>query len=841
MSDLTPTRTGNALSAPLRRISRSLLADPLLLLTLLTVVVAWFVYDEYARVFVFDDAYITYRYAQNAASGNGLVFNPGEHVLGTSSPLLALILGLVGALGLDIARVGGLLYLAMWVGVAFLGAASLRRLDSKGAAALFVTWLFLGLGGLMWFWGMETTLYCTLLLASVHCAREGRDGLAGAAAGLAILARYDGGVGALVLGALLLWQRRRMPWRYVLAGCAAVLPWILYALWTYGSLLPQTLEAKAGSEPALSYMTRVLDGQMNFASPLRYLADLGWPWARAPLLRGTFFLLVVGGIFAGSRRLVRRDPWALTYGVTATILWIAYGRIGPPPEHQWHMAPAAILVGLFCVSCWSVVVPSNRWTTALVLVVGGFALVLLPRASDTVDQYLHSDVYRNREGGAYLTMARWINATGSNHLMVMTSEPGYLSYLTQSPVVDRAGLVTEGLFLHGPAERRSSLFETLKRFSPDLYVGDAGTPPDFQLDGYLTVFRGFASHPLMMRREIFEQNFDALSKSYSSGRNDEVPRLSGAWTIDANMDSATLEDLDGHFPNPVRTMVGSARRPVFSSLRVPSPWFGMETPVFLIDADRLEFQFQGTHKALTVAQLIVDGQVVLQQGGMAQWRRGKIPELQSVVWPLSPWRGRSARLRFVDVAPSGHRVMVASISTVVGGDQLWESFEDDNGNLLDRWRLPPEIGSWSEVARERGLGALLSDHAASTLTSAGSLVFETEPFELPASLSFFVFDRCPRECRVELEVDGSVRRVFVSTGSNDIVPVVWDLTEEPAAQSEGESESESETAPRALQGQRGVFRIIDDAPALEVGLMVDDISLRPMVPPAARVDRGGSS
>ena len=34
-----------------------------------------------------DDAYITYRYARNLATGRGFVYNPGEAVMGTTAPL----------------------------------------------------------------------------------------------------------------------------------------------------------------------------------------------------------------------------------------------------------------------------------------------------------------------------------------------------------------------------------------------------------------------------------------------------------------------------------------------------------------------------------------------------------------------------------------------------------------------------------------------------------------------------------------------------------------------------------------------------------------------------------
>ena len=39
-----------------------------------------------------DDAYITYRYARNILAGNGFVYNPAEHVLGTITPFYTILL-----------------------------------------------------------------------------------------------------------------------------------------------------------------------------------------------------------------------------------------------------------------------------------------------------------------------------------------------------------------------------------------------------------------------------------------------------------------------------------------------------------------------------------------------------------------------------------------------------------------------------------------------------------------------------------------------------------------------------------------------------------------------------
>ena len=39
-----------------------------------------------------DDAFITFRYARNLLAGNGFVYNPGERVLGTTTPLYTLLM-----------------------------------------------------------------------------------------------------------------------------------------------------------------------------------------------------------------------------------------------------------------------------------------------------------------------------------------------------------------------------------------------------------------------------------------------------------------------------------------------------------------------------------------------------------------------------------------------------------------------------------------------------------------------------------------------------------------------------------------------------------------------------
>src|SRR6478752_3814627 len=64
------------------------------------------------RDFAVDDAYITFRHAQNLAGGHGFSFNPGDKLLSTTSPLHALLLALFAWMGVnDLPR------LAIWLSV----------------------------------------------------------------------------------------------------------------------------------------------------------------------------------------------------------------------------------------------------------------------------------------------------------------------------------------------------------------------------------------------------------------------------------------------------------------------------------------------------------------------------------------------------------------------------------------------------------------------------------------------------------------------------------------------------------------------------------------------------
>src|SRR5205085_9529171 len=64
-----------------------------------------FVIDGHRYFCLFDDEMVSMRYAQNLASGNGLVWNPGEKVEGFTNPLWVLLMAFFHLFGIAASRI----------------------------------------------------------------------------------------------------------------------------------------------------------------------------------------------------------------------------------------------------------------------------------------------------------------------------------------------------------------------------------------------------------------------------------------------------------------------------------------------------------------------------------------------------------------------------------------------------------------------------------------------------------------------------------------------------------------------------------------------------------------
>jgi hypothetical protein len=311
------SRAGRSTFARLSPVTRATLGVCLILGSLISV---------YRQASLFDDAYITLRYAKNLADGHGLVFNIGERVEGYTNFLWAVILAGAFKLGLHGERFAVIACTAAFV-LELVLILRLSRLLRPAKAPTRLPWaaIFLACNAIFTAYGttgMETMLAALLMTAAFERALKGHlfwSGLLGIAAAMShpdhIL--LYGGLGA----ALLFSGERKRLVAYSAPFALVFLPYYFLRWRYYGDFFPNTYYAKSGGSSYFSQgwvyvLASLLATGVLLLVPL---AIRGWRTRTSPLLnRFVLFGLApylvyvakVGGDFMLGRLLVVVLPFA---------------------------------------------------------------------------------------------------------------------------------------------------------------------------------------------------------------------------------------------------------------------------------------------------------------------------------------------------------------------------------------------------------------------------------------------------------------------------------------------------------------------------------------------------
>jgi hypothetical protein len=208
----------------------------------------------------FDDTYITFRYALNLASGYGFVYNFGEPVLGTTAPLWALTLGAFAAIGAPIEQTALVIAIACDVASAFFLWGLLRALGFGRGIPFAAAMIFLGLFDYLSLArsGMESSFFVFLVLGSLTSMATRRFVPAAVFTALAALTRPEGTLLLIMLPSAVWYYRSNLRTRDIAIGSAWLVAiagsWAVYAAIAFGSIVPQSVVAKAGmfKDPALA-------------------------------------------------------------------------------------------------------------------------------------------------------------------------------------------------------------------------------------------------------------------------------------------------------------------------------------------------------------------------------------------------------------------------------------------------------------------------------------------------------------------------------------------------------------------------------------------------------------
>ena len=238
---------------------------------------------------LFDDAMVNLRYAWNLAHGNGLVWNPGERVEGSTS-FLSTIYMTLGALFLDKSAAAlpvQITGIPLVLGVALMACRLGRLLDGPRhygliTAAAVLAYYPLSYWSLM---GMETGFLAALavaaLLVAMGLGSEPKGSkLLGLLLGLMFATRPDAAVpAALILAFRVAWilrRRRRLgairPWLVEVAVFAGIVGGLtLFRLVYYGSPVPNTYYLKLADWPLSLRLRNGWKFVVPFLETSRYL------------------------------------------------------------------------------------------------------------------------------------------------------------------------------------------------------------------------------------------------------------------------------------------------------------------------------------------------------------------------------------------------------------------------------------------------------------------------------------------------------------------------------------------------------------------------------------------
>jgi arabinofuranosyltransferase len=303
-----------------------------------------------------DDAYITFRYARNILAGLGPVYNPGEAVLGTTTPLY---MALMSALGLVSGGSHAPFPILAWLVnaaadaitcwlVIRLAQALGRRNAGLAAAAV---WAIAPWSVTFAIGGMETSVFVLLASATFYFHSTDRPIPAALSGALALLTRPDA---LLFLVPLALDRvRRSLPASRInpeplrirameaAAFLAPVLAWVIFSVAVFGSPLPHSITAKVAAYhlPREAALVRLLQ---HYATPFLEDQVFGNAWI------GLGFVGYLVLFLAGAASVVRHKSAAWAVLVYPWVYFAAYA-IANPLIFRWYLTPPLpiLFLGIF--------------------------------------------------------------------------------------------------------------------------------------------------------------------------------------------------------------------------------------------------------------------------------------------------------------------------------------------------------------------------------------------------------------------------------------------------------------------------------------------------------------
>lgn len=406
--------------------------------------------------FPLDDSWIHLQLARNLAGGQGLSFNPGELVAGSTAPLWTALLSTLFVLPMSpvfSAKLAGvLLFLAGGFATRRLGLA----MGLEPGAALLAAALTLATSWLAWsaLSGLEISLFVLVTVWGMvlHLRERRRPNSIPVSLfvfALALLVRPEAVVLflAAVADRYLTFRRERagslgwrsQNWRPLLLGFSALviltMPIVLFNFWVSGSMLPTTFGAKSGGLyrwlPELGYLYTVFG--------IFFQAQ---PWMA--LFAGAGILVLLGDLGGREERGLLPVLWLIG-------LPFAYGLLDPPGpfnlvgnfgRYFFPLFPVVVVLGMVGIqkSLGGLGGRMQVGSLPVSLRVVGVTILFLPTLFELIQgagRY-GQNVLNVQESD--VRVAHWLEGRLPAEALLAVADIGAISFILPNRVIDLAGI-----------------------------------------------------------------------------------------------------------------------------------------------------------------------------------------------------------------------------------------------------------------------------------------------------------------------------------------------------------------------------------------------------------------
>ena len=594
-----------------------------------------------------DDAYISFQYAKNWASGHGLVFNLGERVEGYTNflwvALLVPLWPLCGGSPDAFASAAFVLTLGLAVlGLVLLARIAAREFQSRAPFVLALLLLAFDDAFIAYaVFALENHLLIVCALLAIYATVfRFRDWQLVAGGGFALVAmtRLDGGLLALAFFAVEAAQllradavkRRSDLGSLGTIAFAFLVPFGVYfalRFQYYGYLFPNTFYLKVGD--TFGAVPRGLAYAQSFLSDRRgvpLLALLGvaaWnkrPWVRwlllYALLHFAYVIYVGGDFYSGQRFLLVLTPvLALLAGAGADALIARW----PRQMVEW----AVLLAGI--AACILL-----RWGT-------------LSDGPGAAEIKVWADVVDND-----IRTMRWMKQVARPSASIMLGDIGCAGFFADLRVIDVYGVIDHGLahrkiknFGAGkPGHEKVATWDDL-RSRQSTYIKPGYIDVPYPLPGYY-VFNDFP--PGIDIGELLVRDDLALGQTL----------LGFGFHMDREELETWTREGDAFANAPSAGSVGGQANVAFADGSLINSFTAQEgnratgrllSPSFALEGDRMRLLVGGGRDPLRLrVSLWVDERAVFSETGTNHESLGRRE------WDITPYRGKQARIEIVDQA-----------------------------------------------------------------------------------------------------------------------------------------------------------------------------------------------